>query len=265
MKLNGYELSRKWFDFCFTNPELITPLHTALYMFAVEHCNRLGWKEKFGLPTEMAKEAIGVKSWHTYIKAFNDLVDWKFFILIERSKNQYSSNIIALIKYDEALDEALDKALTKHISKQLRSTYQSNDSIIKLITDNIEQITNNYKEFEIAVMNLGKPEIFESNDFKEHFEIFRKNYPGTKRGLDTEFKTFQKHKDWKQVLPALDERLSRQIEVRAINKQNGVFVPEWKNLQTYLNQRAWEEELQIADKLIQNGQPKQHDNIPILK
>jgi len=192
MKLTSYELSRKWFDFCFTNPEKITPLHSALYMFSIEHCNRLGWKEKFGLPTEMAKEAIGVKSWHTYIKAFNDLVEWGFFILIERSKNQYSSNIIALIKYDEALDEALDKALTKHVSKQLRSTYQSNDSIIKLITDNIEQITNNYKEFEIAVMNLGKIEInIPEINFKDScfsFEEFWKEYPNKKAKAESEKK-----------------------------------------------------------------------------
>ena len=133
--MNGYELSRKWFDWCFENPEKIKPIHTALYFFAVEHCNRLGWKSKFGLPTEMAKEAIGVKSWHTYIAAFNDLVEWGFFVLIEKSKNQYSSNVIALSNFDEALDEAYDKALTKHISKQLQSTYQSNDSINKPVTN----------------------------------------------------------------------------------------------------------------------------------
>jgi len=92
------------------------------------------------------------------------------------------------------------------------------------------------------------------NEFENEFEIFRKNYPGTKRGLDTEFKTFQKHKDWKQVLPLLDKKLSRQIEVKAINKANGVFVPEWKNLKTYLNQRAWEEEMIISDPVTrQNG------------
>lgn len=143
-KYTGYELSRRWFDFCFENPEKVKPIHTALYFFAIEHCNRLGWKEKFGLPTEMTKDAIGVKSWHTYIKAFNDLVEWGFFILIEKSKNQYSSNIIALSKNNEALDKAYDKALTKHVSKHQRSTYQSthqsthqsNDSINKQLTNN---------------------------------------------------------------------------------------------------------------------------------
>jgi len=133
-KYTGYELSRVWFDFCFENPDKVRTIHTALYFFAIEHCNRLGWKEKFGLPTEMSKEALGIKSWHTYIKAFNDLIEWGFFILVQRSKNQYSSNIIALSKNDEANDEALDEALTKHVSKHLRSTYQSNDSINKPIT-----------------------------------------------------------------------------------------------------------------------------------
>ena len=56
--MNGYELSRSWFDFCFENPEKISPNHTALYFFCIEHCNRLGWKNKFGLPMEMAKEAL---------------------------------------------------------------------------------------------------------------------------------------------------------------------------------------------------------------
>src|ERR1035437_4193781 len=140
--MNSFELSRNWFNFCFENPEKISPNHTALYFFAIEHCNRLGDKEKFGLPTEMAKEAIGIKSWHTYIKTFNDIVEWGFFTLIERSKNQYSSNIIALIKNDKALDKALDKAMTKHASKQQQSTYQSNDSIIKQINNQTNKQIN---------------------------------------------------------------------------------------------------------------------------
>lgn len=141
--VNGYNISRSWFNFCFDNPEKIKPIHTAIYLFAMEHCNRLGWKEKFGFPSQMAMEAIGVKSWHVYIKAFNQLIEWGFFILIERSKNQYSSNIIALSYFNKAPNKALDKALTKHSSKQVQSTQQSIDSIIKQINNkqiNKEQI-----------------------------------------------------------------------------------------------------------------------------
>ena len=138
--MNSYDLSRKWFDWTFENPERINPNHTALYFFIIEHCNRLGWKEKFGLPTTMAKEAIGIRSYNTYINTLNDLVQFGFVNLIEKSKNQYSSNIIALSNFDKAHDKALDKALIKHGTKQRESI----DSINKQET--IEQI-NIYREF----------------------------------------------------------------------------------------------------------------------
>ena len=125
-----YEFSRNWFDFCFENPEKIKPNHTALYFFCIEHCNRLGWKEKFGLPTTMAKEAIGVHSYNTYIATLNDLVDFGFIKMVQKSKNQYSSNIIELSNFNKALDKALDKAFIKHDTKQSESTEQSIDSII---------------------------------------------------------------------------------------------------------------------------------------
>lgn len=128
--MNGYELSRGWFDFAFVNPDKITPVHGVLYLFIVEHCNRMGWKEKFGLPTTMAKEAIGVRSYNTYKKALDDLVDWGFVIMVERSKNQFSSNIVALSNFNKASDKALDKALIKHGTKQ----HESTDSIDKQVT-----------------------------------------------------------------------------------------------------------------------------------
>jgi hypothetical protein len=135
----GYELSRNWFDWCFENPEKISPNHTALYFFICEHSNRMGGKTKFGLPTTMAKDAIGIRSYNTYIKTLNDLVDFGFIVLVERSKNQYSSNIIALSNFNKAHNKALDKALIKHTTKQLESTQQSIDSIYKQLTINKEQ------------------------------------------------------------------------------------------------------------------------------
>ena len=70
-KMNSYELSKNWFQNSFENPDLIKPNHTALYFFIIELCNRLGWKEKFGLPTSMVMEAIGVKNYKTYKKALS--------------------------------------------------------------------------------------------------------------------------------------------------------------------------------------------------
>ena len=120
--MDVFSLMRNWFEFCFENPEKINPTHSALYFFCIEHCNRLGWKEKFGLPTEMTKEAIGVRNYKTYSKALNDLIDFGFIIMVQKSKNQYSSNIIALVKNTKAPTKALTKAVSKHTAKQVQST-----------------------------------------------------------------------------------------------------------------------------------------------
>lgn len=166
-KMTGYDLSRNFFDWCFENPELVRPIHIALYFFAVEHCNRLGWKEKFGFPTQMTMDAIGVKNWRTYIKALNDLVEWGFFELLEKSKNQYSTNVIVIVKNTKANTKALTKAQQKHIQKQVNSTYKSTVDINKHI--NKEPINNINSE---SCVNDVKNQI--RNRFNNHEQIFEK-------------------------------------------------------------------------------------------
>ena len=139
--MNSYELSRNWFNWCFENPEKISPNHTAMYFFIIEHCNRLGWKEKFGLPMEMTKDAIGIKNYRTYSNTLNDLIEWGFITLIQKSKNQYSSNVIAIVKNTKANTKALDKAMQKHSQKQVESIVCI-DKPYNNIT--IEQINNIY-------------------------------------------------------------------------------------------------------------------------
>lgn len=120
--MDTFTLSRNFWNFAFENPEKINPWHSAIYFFALEHCNRLGWKEKFWFPSQMVMEAIWIKNWRTYQKYLQDLVEWWFIKMIEKSKNQYSSNIIAIVKNTKALDKALDKALQKHSTKHSQST-----------------------------------------------------------------------------------------------------------------------------------------------
>lgn len=120
--MNGYELSKPFWDWAFENPEKISPNHCAIYFFAVEHCNRLGWKKKFGFPSQMTMDAIGIKKHSTYIRYFNDLVEWGFFELLQRSTNQYSANIIcfgnAMPKNGKALGKATMTHGAKHTAKQ---------------------------------------------------------------------------------------------------------------------------------------------------
>ena len=158
-KLNSYDLSRNFWNWAFDNPEKISPNHAAIYFFSVEHCNRLGWKEKFGLPSQMVMDAIGIKKHSTYIRYFNDLVEYKFFDLIQKSKNQYSSNIIsltfALPKKGEALDKAISKHGVKHTAKQKEYIQTSKQVNIEQL--NIDEIYKLYPS-KCVVQNrsLGK-------------------------------------------------------------------------------------------------------------
>ena len=146
--MTSYELSRTWFDWAFENPEKIKPSHTALFFWIIEQANRMGWKEKFGLPTLHSMELLGIKSKNTYYSSLKDLVDWGFIIIIEKSKNQNSANIISISaasNFESAGKSALDSALIQHVSQQVNSTCVSGGNIDKQINketkkqDNIEE------------------------------------------------------------------------------------------------------------------------------
>lgn len=177
--MNSYELSRKWFDWCFDNPEKIKPNHTALYFFCIEHCNRLGWQEKFGLPTEMAKSAIGIHSYNTYTNTLTDLIEWGFIKMIQKSKNQYSSNIIALSNFNKASTEALDKAMINHASKQSESTGESTDSINKQVNK------------ETSKPSKPKTEIPDYQLFLDYFKSLKQVYkPELEFSLQSKYETW---------------------------------------------------------------------------
>ena len=215
--MNSYELSRNYFDWCFENPEKITPNHTAIYFFAVEHCNRLGWKDKFGLPSQMVMDAIGIKNWRTYIKAFNDLNEWGFFELVEKSKNQYSSNIIAIVKNTKATTKALDKAMQKHEQKQ-------GQSIVS-----IDKPINN-----ITINNITKDSV--ACEFDLFWNIYNK-----KRDKEKCLKAWSKI-DIKEIPKILE---SAKIYVKS-----NTDIQYRKNPFTWLNGKCWNDEISAPEEKI---------------
>lgn len=208
-EFKGYDLSRNFFNWCFENPEKITPTHIAMYFFIIEHCNRLGWKDKFGLPTTMVKDAIGIRNFRTYSNTLNDLVEWGFIRMIEVSKNQYSSNIIAIAKNTKANTKALDKALQKHSQKQSESI----DSILKQETINNKTIEQ-YTCFS--------------------FDEFWKMYP-TKNGKNAAMKSYEKvsEVDRKKI----KETLQSFIDNPPFKGYN------YPMAATYLNQKRYNDEI----------------------
>lgn len=94
--MNGYKLSRKIFDWAWENQEKINPAHIAIYMLAVDECNRSGWLKNFNFSTSEAMKRTGIKNRKTYNKRFKQLCEWGFLTLIKKSKNQYFGNTISL-------------------------------------------------------------------------------------------------------------------------------------------------------------------------
>lgn len=95
---SGYRLTKQWFDFCKSGVQIVRPIHTALYLYCVQLCNSLKWKVNFGLPTDSTMNILGIKNKETYYKTISELCDFGFVIMVERSINQHTANIIRLPK-----------------------------------------------------------------------------------------------------------------------------------------------------------------------
>ena len=213
-----FKLYRSFWDFCFENPDKIKPTHIAIYSFAVEHCNRLGWKKKFGLPTSMVMEATGIKSYSVYKKHLDQLVEFGFIDMIELSRNQYSANIIALKENDKASIKALDKALIKHSSKQTESNSQS------IITVN-KQVNNSTSKQET---NKQKSDLFDT-----FWNLYAKK--------EDRKKSFSKWMNLKiETMETIIEVVPKYVKQKPEIKYR-------KNPVTFLNNRSWEDEI-IAEK-----------------
>jgi hypothetical protein len=219
--MNSYDLSRVFWDFSFNNPELIKPNHCAVFFFAIEHCNRLGWKDKFGFPTTMVMEAIGIKSYNTYKSTLDDLVKFGFIKMIESAKNQWSSNIIAISKNDKAQYKALDKALIKHGTKQSESTEQSNDSIDKQRTKNKEQ--------------LNKETIDSIFSFSDFWNLYP-NKVAKDKCIDKYYKLSLSE------IQKIKDTIFNFIKYKPFDSYNH------PNPETYINQKRWNDEIGIAEK-----------------
>ena len=174
---------RNWFDNSFQHPDKIKTRHTALYMYIIDHANRLGWKEKFGLPTVYTMEAIGILNYRTYDKTLQDLIEWGFIDLIHKSRNQHSANVIALVKNTKAKSKALQNAILNHGI--------STGEIVKPQTNK----PLNHKQFsEVIIDDIPKKEreIFNyaARLFKMRFELLNTN------DIPTDDLEKMKYKNW---------------------------------------------------------------------
>ena len=241
--MNGYELHRNWFNFSFENNKA-KPIHTAIYMYAIEHCNKLGWKKEFGFPTQLVMEILGIKSYNTYIKALNDLVDFGFISMVEKSKNQWTSNVIALSNFNEAHNKALDKATAKHTPKQLQGTHQSTHQSIDSINKHINYKTN--KQINKQTKEVCDFEKLVRKYFSQTTEVLKMRLSGFLRSLNQNGE--------------LEEFKKQTIAYISYKQLSGEKNHSWNGFQSEWQSSDWIDKLKKLNKIEIKKEQKIHSN-----
>jgi len=236
-KTSIYILIKDWFDWCKHNRDKNNPTLSALYFWIIEKCNSLGWVNSFGLPTDEAMHILGIGSYNTYKKNLLLLQEIGFINIIEFSKNQYTSNVIGLSKFD--------KAGSKHLTKQMQSTSEAldkagskqieyNNTINTIKTINTNKDKNSITHFDNA-------SVFSFNQFWE---------------------AYGKKKD-KFKAEKIYNKLSEQDRGK-IKNTIATYLQSTPNIQfrkfpcTYLNSRSWEDEIEETPK---HHTPQTYDEI----
>lgn len=129
-------------------------------------------------------------------------------------------------------------------------TFRNYFKDIRLV-DGVEYVSLEHAKYAIYSALEDNGLIMDMSDEKslmEEFDRFRKIYLGTKRGLETEYKNMKKkHKDYATVIPTLYDSYTLFSIRRSAMKQRGDWLPMLPNLQTFINQRRWEELESISE------------------
>lgn len=107
--MNGYDLSRSWFEWCHQTKEKYSTNHAALYFYLIELCNSLNWKASFGIPTLHTMDVLSIKKHKTYYDTLQNLADWGFIEILEKAKNQHQSTRICLCQKGNGKVKAREK------------------------------------------------------------------------------------------------------------------------------------------------------------
>jgi len=136
--MNGYQLTRRWFNFTFDNTEAKVQ-HTAIYCWLIELNNRLGWKDEFTINTQFTMEGLSIGNKNTYLSALSDLENWGFIKTIRPSVNQNYGRVITLRCYDN--DTAVHTATTTAMDTALIQQNDGNDNGSVPIVKQVNQET----------------------------------------------------------------------------------------------------------------------------
>ncbi len=163
----------------------------------------------------------------TLTRAVDKLIEYKIITKLETELGTLFT-VINYDKYQPLLNNNATSGESRSSSKQDLGTEPGTTC---------EQLTNNNNKDKKGLLC--------------QFDEARKIYPGTKRGLKTEYDDFtKKHKDCSTVIHLLKPAIERQIKNRESLNKRKEFTPAWKNFKTWISQRCWEEEVSSENTVV---------------
>lgn len=134
--------------------------------------------------------------------------------------------------------------VSQDVSQRVSPNVSNQDNIDNIRNNNILTKRKSKKEKVIAENATATPSS-STAELEAQFDAFRKTYRGTKRGLTIELENLQKkNENWREIIPLLMPALEREIAWREQQAAAGRFVPEWAYLQTWINQKRWQQEFE---------------------
>jgi hypothetical protein len=135
---------------------------------------------------------------------------------------------------------------------QIFSDLKSKEQVLEKVDDKeLENSSTGAKENEAHIKNSNKNTKKNSNinnkednfsDIFEDFRIYYRSMGGKVLGLETEFKNFKKHKDWKIEINNLKACAEKYFHLNKNNDKKYL-----KHLKTFINNREWEIDFEIVN------------------
>lgn len=154
MRINGFDQLKAFYSWVFNNQDKnVKSQHISLYVFLLNQNNRNNWVEWFKCPFDLAMSGSAIGNKKTYYNCLRDLSDWG---LIEYKKGindwkapsiklevlKCTSTATATVPQSVPLLQPLPIPLPTHI--------------YKLITDNLELITNNLENWILSALEQNE-------------------------------------------------------------------------------------------------------------
>jgi len=150
MKQDLFKILRDCYDFA-SKERSFKSGHIALYLYLINLSNRLGWKSRVGLPTDIVMDTLSISNYRTYKRILDDLIYFKLISFVERSTNQHTACVVAInFSFGNAqaeIDRAGDVAINIATSQQCSYNKTSKENIKCKYQTDITVCLDFYKSF----------------------------------------------------------------------------------------------------------------------